>query len=313
MLNAVLFITLCLSWGTTWVAIKVGVAAVPPLYFAGTRFLIAGALILMIAAIMNGWRSLLVKASDWRELNVMSLLVVSVCFALIFWGEQFVSAGMVAIVVQGAIPILLPLFTSLLTGEKFKRTSLLSGLVGLAGLGVIFAHGIVENNDSTALASPTLLGLLAIVLGTVSYCYGSVKGRPLLARNSPVAIAGWQNLIGGAMTLVGSLIFEIPSHTSADYLAIFRPDVLFAWIWLVVVGSAIGFVLYIVLLKAWGPARLSPYAFATPVVAIFIDFALFGNHLSLQDMAGVGLIFTALTIAFYKPKVKATDSPSVTT
>lgn len=61
MLNAVLFITLCISWGTTWVAIKVGVDAVPPLYFAGTRFLVAGVLILMIAAMMNGWRSLIVK------------------------------------------------------------------------------------------------------------------------------------------------------------------------------------------------------------------------------------------------------------
>lgn len=313
MLNAVLFITLCISWGTTWVAIKVGVDAVPPLYFADTRFLVAGVLILMIAAMMNGWRSLIVKRADLRELSVMSLLVVAVCFALIFWGEQFVSAGIVAIVVQGSIPILLPLFTALLGGERIKRNSLLSGLVGLLGLGVIFAQGIAADAGASALSSPALLGLLAIVLGTVSYCYGSVKGRPLLARHSPVAIAGWQNLIGGAMTLVGSLAFETPVHNAADYLAIFEPDVLFAWVWLVVVGSAIGFVLYIVLLKAWGAARLSPYAFATPVVAILIDYALFDNRLSMQDLVGVGVILIALGIAFYKPRVKAAASSGVTT
>jgi drug/metabolite transporter (DMT)-like permease len=313
MLNAILFVTLCFSWGTTWIAIKVGVDAVPPLYFAGTRFLFAGALILLVAGLIKGWRSLTVRVSDWRELGVMSLLVVSICFGLIFWGEQFVPAGIVAIVVQGAIPILLPVFTSLLTGEKFKRNSLFSGLIGLTGLGVIFAQGLVMDTDSSALSSPVLLGLLAILVGTISYCYGSVKGRPLLSRNSPVAIAGWQNLIGGLITLLCSFMVEAPSHAAADYLAIFRPDVIFAWVWLVVVGSAIGFVLYIVLLKAWGAARLSPYAFATPVVAIAIDFFMFGNNLSAQDIVGVVIIFIALIVAFFKPKLRAIDNANVST
>lgn len=304
MLNILLFAALCVSWGTTWIAIKVGVDAVPPLFFAGTRFFFAGALILVATALIEGRRTLHVKRSEWRELCVMSLLVVSVCFALIFWGEQFVAAGIVAIVVQGAIPILLPLFTSMLAKEKLKRNSLLSGLIGLIGLVVIFYQGATSEDGATAFSSPSLLGLIAIMLGTVCYCYGSVKGRPLLARNSAVAIAGWQSFIGGFITLLGSAVLETPSYNAVDYLAIFRPDVMVAWVWLVVVGSAIGFVLYIVLLKSWGAAKLAPYAFVTPVVALLTDYAIFGNHLDRQSILGVGLIFMALIIAFYKPRVK---------
>lgn len=281
MLNIFLFAILCLSWGSTWVAIKVGVTAVPPLFFAGTRFIAAGALILLVTAMLRGPRELRVQREDIWPLSIMTSLVVSICFALIFWGEQFVSASVTAIIVQGMIPIFLPLFAFLLHREEMNITRIASIVIGIFGIICIFAPKVnglgVEAAEMGRHGGLQVLGLLAIIAGTLAYCYGSVKGRPILGRNSAVSIAGWQNLLGGFLILVASLPFELPYHSLDDYRAIFAPNMLFAWAWLVVIGSAIGFVLYIVLLKSWGPSKLSPYAFATPVVAITLDYSLFGH------------------------------------
>jgi len=113
MMHAFLFTVLCLSWGSTWIAIKVGVDLVPPFFLAGTRFLAAGILILAAVRIVSGREALRVDRADIPSLLWMSAMVVSICFALIFWGERFVTASVAAIVVQGMIPILLPLVDKL--------------------------------------------------------------------------------------------------------------------------------------------------------------------------------------------------------
>ena len=278
----------------------------PPLFFAGTRFIAAGALILLVIAVLRGPRELVVQKVDIWPLTVMTSLVVTICFALIFWGEQFVSASVTAIIVQGMIPIFLPLFAFLLADEQMNLTRIASIVLGILGIFCIFVpkvnglvvDGVSVDNDGVL----QVLGLVAIVVGTLAYCYGSVLGRPLLGRNSAVSIAGWQNLLGGLLILLASLPFELPYYEGADYMAVFASDALFAWVWLVIVGSAVGFVLYIVLLKAWGPSKLSPYAFATPLVAIVLDYFLFDELIDQIEALGLLVIFIALGFAFYRPR-----------
>jgi drug/metabolite transporter (DMT)-like permease len=279
---------------------------VPPLFFAGTRFIAAGALILLVTAALRGPKELAVQKADIWPLTVMTSLVVSICFSLIFWGEQFVSASVTAIIVQGMIPIFLPFFAFLLASEQMSITRIVSIILGILGIFCIFVPKVNGLGvDAVAMdnhAGLQALGLVAIVSGTLAYCYGSVLGRPILGRNSAVSIAGWQNLLGGLLVLVASLPFELPYHRVADYMAVFAPNVLFAWAWLVVIGSAVGFVLYIVLLKAWGPSKLSPYAFATPLVAIMLDYLLFDQLIDQIEALGLLIIFIALGFAFYRPR-----------
>lgn len=301
-MNVFLFAVLCFSWGSTWVAIKVGVATVPPLFFAGTRFVAAGLLILGAIAVFRGKKELIVVKQDIWPLILMSSLVISICFAMIFWGEQFVSASVTAIVVQGMIPIFLPFFAFVLLKEELNFFRLVSIVLGVAGIACIFVPGTVGLDKTDG--NFQFLGLVAIVIGTLAYCYGSVWGRPLLARNSAVSLAGWQNLLGGIIVLFGSLLVEVPFHGAKSFTAIFTAHAFFAWIWLVLIGSAVGFVLYIVLLKAWGPSKVSPYAFATPLVAIILDYVLFSQLIGTIEFIGLIIIFVALGFAFYRPHRK---------
>ena len=307
MINAFLFLVLCLSWGSTWIAIKIGVGQVPPLFFAGSRFLAAGILILGATRLLKGAQEVRVARADIWPLTIMSGLVVSVCFALIFWGEQYVSASVTAIVVQGMIPIFLPFFAAMYGYEVLTFPRKLSILLGLVGLGFIFAPGIAAGNTGDTGTMLEVAGLAAIVVGTLSYCYGSVQGRQILSRNSSVAIAGWQNLLGGIIVLAASIPLEMPFVSTGDYAAILSPQITFAWLWLVVIGSAVGFVLYIVLLKSWGASKVSPYAFATPIVAIVLDYLLFDRIIGAFEFLGLVIIFVAMGVAFYKPKAARTE------
>lgn len=301
MLNYFLFLILCLSWGSTWVAIKVGVESVPPFFFAGSRFFVAGLLILGVTAALKGRREIAVRASDFLPLFAMSSLVVSICFALIFWGEKYVSASVTAIVVQGMIPIFLPVFSSILGHDGLTLMRKLSIAIGIVGLIFIFSDGLLLKDSSPESDIPLeALGICAIVVGTLAYCYGSVLGKPLLARNSSVGIAGWQNLIGGLTLSILSLTVETSIYSNENFLFFSNEKILFAWVWLVVVGSAIGFVLYIVLLKAWGANKVSPYAFATPLVAIVLEYFLYGTSLGTYEIIGLMLIFIAMAAGFVK-------------
>jgi drug/metabolite transporter (DMT)-like permease len=308
MMNAFLFLVLCLSWGSTWVAIKVGVEAVPPLFFAGTRFIAAGVLILGVTWLLKGREEIRISRADRVPLTIMSTLVVSVCFALIFWGEQYVSASVTAIVVQGMIPIFLPFFAALHGYETLTSLRKLSIVLGIAGLACVFAPGMVAVGAGNTSIGYEIAALVAIVIGTLAYCYGSVSGRPILKRNSAVAVAGWQNLLGGIIVLAASISLELPFAAPGAYVALFDPQVAFAWIWLVVIGSAVGFVLYIVLLKSWGASKVSPYAFATPIVAIVLDYLLFDRIIGPIELLGLVIIFAAMGVAFYKPKAMRTEN-----
>jgi drug/metabolite transporter (DMT)-like permease len=104
----VLLIILCLTWGSTWLAIKIGVNEAPPIFFAGTRFVAAGTILIAWHKWQNGQTR--IDKSDWLSLVMLGFSVIAVTFGLIIWGEQWVSSGLTAVLVQGIIPISMYIF-----------------------------------------------------------------------------------------------------------------------------------------------------------------------------------------------------------
>ncbi|MEQ8968755.1 MAG: EamA family transporter [Azospirillaceae bacterium] len=288
------FAVLCLAWGSTWIAIKIGVMDAPPLTYAGTRFVAAGILVLGFQWLRGGRAAIAVaKADRWRLFGV-SALVIAVCFGLIFWGERHVSAGLTAIVVQGLIPIALPLFAAITAVEPLTRARMVAAAIGVTGLAIVFAP--TAATPGTTLG---LVGLLAITAGTLAYCAGSVRSRAILSRHSAVSIAGWQSLIGGFLAILAAAFLEPNAITEIDRF--FLPHVLAAWLWLVLVGSVVGFVLYIVLLKEWGASRVSVYAFVTPLVAIVLEAVILGEVVAPLEAGGAAVLFLAVWISLKPP------------
>lgn len=298
----VIFALLCFTWGTTWLAIKVGVTEVPPLWFAATRFVVAGLLLLGFARLRGPWR--MPTGAQFRGLLVMGALCIAICFGLIFWGEQYVDSGVAGVVVQGFVPIGLVGFAAALGREKVRTPAWIAVGLGVAGIVLIafdsFGH---------ELGRYFLLGLLAVAIGTLFYGFGSVLGGDLLKQMSAVTASGWENLLGGLMLLPVALLLEGDELTSTRWWT--SDDAWLAWGYLVVFGSLIGFTCYTYLLNAWGPTRTSAYAFITPVLAFGVGWWLGDERFSPVVALGAAVVVVAVAVLWIDRRRAAAAAPLV--
>ncbi|WP_433825930.1 DMT family transporter [Actinoplanes sp. CA-015351] len=299
---ALAFVALCLAWGGTWLAIRIGVQETPPLWLASSRFVVAGLLLLVVARFVGGWHR--ISRPDLGRLVVMSAGAISICFGLIFWGEQYVESGLAGVLVQGFVPIGLFAFAVLLGKERVLGRQLVGLLLGLAGVALLILTQIRYEADTRVLA-----GTVAIIVGTLIYDWAGVYGGGLLSRYPAPLMSAYENLIGGLLLLPVSLVLE-GGRLAEDGL---MPNAraFGSWLYLVVIGSMVGFTAYTYLLAKWGPTRTSAYAFVTPVVAVAVGVFVGGEQLRWQDFVGAGMVVAAVVFIVTRKRAAADTEPLV--
>ncbi len=285
--NALLFALMCLIWGLTWIAIKTGVEALPPLTFAAWRFLAAGTLLLMLAGPIKAAGLLRQQA---LRLVVAALLVNTACYGFLFWGMAFVASGLAAVVNLALIPAGLFGLGLLLREQCFVRRQAAALAIGVGGLVLLFWPRLEISGNSDE-----LLGLAAIVAGTLAYCLGSLLARPVLQHASPLSVAGLLTLIGGFGLLILALSFE-PLGKLALSRFLSAP-VLASWLFLVLGGSLAAFTIYLKLLRDWGPSQAGLYAFVSPLIAVALGVAVFDETFGPYEIAGSAIMLSAVGLA----------------
>lgn len=298
----ILFAVVCLIWGATWIALKFGIAAVPPLIFAGTRFIAAGATLTGYLA-ARGER-LIVDACDMARLAGATLTMVVGTYALLFWGTLYVSSGLSAVLNLATIPIAL-LAIGLAAGEEtFTPRKGVAVLCGSVGLAVLFAPRVAGASTGSPLE---LLGAAAVAGSAIAYALGSVLARPLLRRYSTTLISALTTLFGGLMLAAIALAFE------PDAVSALKGDwgvmAWLGWLFLVLFGSLCAYTIYMRLLRDWGPARVGTYAFISPIVAVLLGAAVFHERLTAVEALGMLAMLAGawLSLAPKQVAVKATD------
>ena len=169
------FSLMCLIWGLTWLAMKAGIAAVPPLVFAGTRFVVAGGLLTALC-LARGVPLPTARGSLLRLAGV-TLLMVVVTYGLLFWGMLFVPSGLSAVLDLAIMPVALLLIGALLGEERPDRQRVAASGVGTLGLLLLFGPKAI---DAASGRADELVGAAAILASSVAYAWGSVLARPLL-------------------------------------------------------------------------------------------------------------------------------------
>ncbi len=282
----VIFLALCVVWGTTWIAIAVGVANVPALTFAGARFLISGSLLLIIGQLRK--EPLGVALRQGPRLFGVGLIVIGITYAGLFWGMRHVPSSIAAVLNLALFPIFLLIIGVWRKEESFSRRKAVAVALGVCGISLMFRPtvGVVSLDY--------LLGAAAIVGGTLAYSYGSIANRPLLRVIGPITLSGCQNVTGGLALLVVGLAFE-PIDQAIEGFAKLEVQVAFAF--LVLFGSAFAFTAYMRVLRDWGPMRAGAYAYVSPVIALAIGVLIVGEALSLLDGIAVAVLLVASVIA----------------
>jgi drug/metabolite transporter (DMT)-like permease len=284
-----LFATLCVVWGANWLAMKAGVAAVPPGFFSGTRWTFAG-LVLLLWWKLQG-RSLRIRRRVMRRLVFVSVMLISLNAVIMLYGLRLVPVGLAAVINAGLTPVAMLGFGIGFGFERFRLRQLGAFALGIGGILLLFGPKAIEGR----LDYPVLLGALAIIAGNLFYCYGSVASRPLMRVVSPVLLTATTNFIGGFILLALSLIFEPGVGQAMTFR--WGAAAWAGWLFMVMAGSLGATIIYFFLVRDWGPSRTGTYAFVSPVIAILLGMAVYGERLDAIEAGGMALMLAGAAVA----------------
>lgn len=282
--SILLFALMCAIWGVTWIAIRLGLEVLPPIFFAACRFLSAGPILLLMARAQG-----LPITTPGRGFRLVwtAMFTTTLCYGIIFWGMRHVPTGFSAVINLALIPVGVFGIGVAAGQEKFSWMRLAAVVVGVAGLFVMFEGRATIDPSPEAFA-----GTVAIVVGTLAFCIGAVFTRPL-ARDLPsFVVAGWHCVFGGLGLAVLSFAIEAPPV--ALFAEFLRPSVLAGWAFLVLGGSVVAYTIYLRLIREWGPTAASGYSFVSPAVAVLVGAVVLGERYTVTEGIG-GLIMFAAT------------------
>ena len=272
-------------WGTTYLAIRVGVREVPPFLLAAIRFLIAGGILLgwMIA---RGERSPTTR--QWMAASVIAILIFVLDYGLLFWAEQRVPSG-VAAVMLATIPVFMALSEIVLLRTQRLTVRLTTALlIGIGGVVVLMSRSL-----NLAGAPVDKMGAIALIVASISWSLASVLTRKLTLPPSKVMSSGAQMLAGGVfLALAAAALGEFHSFHP---LAVSR-EAWLALLYLIVVGSIIAFTAYVWLIHHESPTKVGTYAYVNPVVAVLVGYFLGGEALGLRTIVGTLFVLTSVVV-----------------
>jgi drug/metabolite transporter (DMT)-like permease len=279
------FAAIYVLWGSTYLAIRIAVQLVPPLFAAGSRFFVAGTLLYAVMRLCGRPRP---AGKEWATLTVLGSLMFVVTYGAVFWAEQYVPSGFTS-VLEATLPLItIGLEVFVFRQQRFRWSLLVSIAVGFAGVLLLLLH----NAQHVA-----ILPCAAILGGGIAWSLGAVLTRALPLPQSKGIIAGAEMMIGGAILLILSAsmgeMHRFP-HLSAKAVG--------ALLYLVVAGSLVGFSAFVWLLGRMPATRVASHAYINPVVAVALGYFFAGEVVTPRMLLGTALIVASVALILIKDK-----------
>jgi drug/metabolite transporter (DMT)-like permease len=270
-------------WGSTFLAIRVGVQEVPPFLFAAMRFVVAG---LLLFGWMIAKGESLPNGRQWGSVLLIASLIFVCDYGLLFWAEQRIASG-IAAVMLATIPAFMALAEIIfLRTPRLTFRLALALLVGIGGVVVLMSHSF----DLGGAAIETT-GAIALIMASLSWAVASVLTRVLPLPESKVMSSGAQMLAGGLLLVVAAATFgefrgfHPGSVSRGAWLAL---------LYLIVAGSIIGYTAYTWLIHHESPTKVGTYAYVNPVVAVVIGYFFGREALGLRMILGTVFILISV-------------------
>lgn len=268
---------ICIIWGTTYTAIKLAVLHFPPYLLVGIRQTIAGSLLLGLA-----WISRKAYMPDRKYLlrqALTGLATITGGNGFITWGMQYVPTGLASII-GSLTPVMVVLFSLALRNKERVNTRVIAGvLLGFGGLGLIFSDGWKD-----FLKPEYAWGVFGCFASCFTWSLGTVLAKRWNSPDVPPLLnAGLQISAGGLGALVLSFFFD--THYNIDH----STEGWLSMIYLILIGSALAFTLYMYVLKHLSAAVSSLYTYINPTVAILLGWAVLGESLTPGALVGMAV------------------------
>jgi len=272
-------------WGSTFLAIRVGVREMPPFLMAGMRFVIAGG-VLYLWTVLRREES--VSAREWASAAVLSILIFVLDYGLLFWAERRVPSG-IAAVMMATIPVFMAISEIVfLRTQRLTLRLAISLLVGLAGVAVLVSHSMGFGE-----APVDLQGAAALIVAAISWSVGSALTRKLPLPASKVTSSAVQMLCGGVLLTFAA--FLLGEFHGFRFQTVSRG----AWLalgYLIVAGSIVAFTAYVWLIHHESPTKVGTYAYVNPVVAVLLGYFFGGEALGPRTLAGTVCVLVSVVV-----------------
>ena len=285
-------------WGSTFLAIRVGVREVPPFLLAGMRFLVAG-------IVLCGWMRVrgapAPTAREWGAASLLAILIFLLDYGLLFWAERRVPSG-IAAVMMATIPVFMAIAEIIfLRTQRLTLRLGLALLTGLAGVAVLVGHSIELGQAPVDTA-----GACALIIAAISWSVAASLTRRMRLPANKAMSSGAQMFAGGVLlTLMAALLgefrgFHVQAVSRGAWLAL---------AYLIMAGSIIGFTAYVWLIDHQSPTKVGTYAYVNPVIAVLVGYFLGGEAIGPRTVAGTVLVLVSVIIITTTPKkVELTSS-----
>jgi drug/metabolite transporter (DMT)-like permease len=287
------FATIYLLWGSTYLAIRVGVHEVPPFLFASIRFLIAG-------VVLCGWMLLrgerLPSARQWMSVALLGVLIFVLDYGLLFWAEQRVPSG-IAAVMLATIPAFMALSEIIiLRTQKLTGRLALALVIGIAGVAVLVSRSLNLGGEPIETS-----GAITLLIASFSWSIASALTRKLPLPDSKVMSSGAQMFAGGLwLAITAGVLGEFrnfhPASVSRQAWA--------ALLYLIVFGSIIAFTAYVWLIHHESPTKVGTYAYVNPVVAVLLGYFFAGEALGPRTILGTVCVLISVVVITTSPAPK---------
>jgi drug/metabolite transporter (DMT)-like permease len=288
----VAFAIVYIVWGSTYLAIRIGVHEAPPILFAGLRFLIAAPLMIAYA----WWRGARLPTArrDWMVITATSLLMLVGGNGMVTWAEQWVQSNLAALIVATSALWIAGFGAIGPSGESLNRWTALGLAVGFAGVAVLVGDGVRLD------AAPWSVYLL-LMAAPILWAAGSVLSRRYPVGSAPLMTAALQILVAGVVQTVAGL--SLGEHLHWQW----TPAVIGSLLYLAIFGSCIAFGAYYWLVHEVPPAQLATYAYVNPAVAVLLGWLVLGETLSAMQLIGTAIILLSVLAVTQASRGKAAD------
>ncbi|HSD63911.1 MAG TPA: EamA family transporter [Ignavibacteriaceae bacterium] len=276
------WIAVCIIWGTTYLAIRIGVEHIPPMLFAGIRWIIAGIIFILILRLKG---KKLPSKNDLIHIAVVGISLIGIGNGLVVTGEQFIGSGLAALLITTVPFWVVGMEAVIPSGPKINLVTLSGLIVGLIGVILIF------NGDWSNLLNPSYLsGVLCILGAVIAWSFGTVYSKYKKIGAHPLMGAAVQMLIAGvAQTFLGLFLGE------ASYVS-FHPEGIASIFYLIIAGSIFGYGSYIYAIEHLPLSLVATYAYINPVIALFLGWLVLNETMNLTIIVAAVIIILGVIL-----------------
>ena len=285
-----LLTVICLIWGVTFSIMKAGLQYMPAVTFTGLRYFFGGISLALIAIAMG---TPLPAKKDWGALLLLGILQTTLTYGLVFYGLQWVEAGVTSVMLYSYPLIVNILAHYLLPNEKLNLQRIFGLIVGFSGLIIIFGTGGFSSSDKWSMA-----GKLLITVGAFFWAVATIYLRRRFPNHNKLVVTAWQMLLGGAVTLIGAFIIE----NGQDI--VFNQVSVGALAFTSILSSALAFAIWFYLLDHIDAGRASVFLFLVPVFGVIFANLILGEPFTAKLMIGLIAVVVGIVLVNYRVKKK---------